>query len=158
MAVLVQRLVLSGGSWSRKGRLGPRGKIRRLLAGDLVGQRDRITRIRAEIRVRVEVGENWRDVFGAGEPAGNNVPRDLLERELVTLSIQGGDNLVEAQEIADQRQMFTVPRKIRLRECTGHDAADFSDVAHMDDALLGIKRQRPTRGTVRLFLRSHCAE
>jgi hypothetical protein len=82
----------------------------------------------------------------------------LLERELVALSIQGGHDLVEAQEIADQRQMFTVPCKLWLRECTDHDAANFSDVAHVGDASLRIKRQRPTHGTIGVFLRSHSAE
>src|ERR1700737_2165586 len=65
-------LVFSGGSRNRKVRLGPRGKIRRLLAGDFVGQRDRVTRIRAEIRMRLEVGEHRSDVCGAGEPGRKN--------------------------------------------------------------------------------------
>src|ERR1700756_3444499 len=115
-AVNAQRAGRSGGSRNRKVRLSPRGKIRWLPAGDFVGQRDRFTRIRAEIGMRFEVGEHRRDVVGARKPAGKNFPRDLLERELVALPIQGGDDLVEAQEIADQRQMFTVPCKIGLRE------------------------------------------
>ena len=32
------------------------------------------------------------------------------------------------------------------------------DVAHVNDALLGIERQRPTHGPIRLLLRSHYAE
>src|SRR5258707_865175 len=54
--------------------------------------------------------------------------------------------------------MFTVPCELRLRERTGHDAAKFGDIAHVDDAPLGIKWQRPTRGAIRLFLWGHCAE
>src|SRR5437773_884285 len=73
------RPVFSGGCRDRELRLGPRGKIRRLLAGDFVGQRDRLTRIRAEIRMRFEVGEHRRDVCGAGEPGRKNFARDLLE-------------------------------------------------------------------------------
>jgi hypothetical protein len=87
--------------------------------------------------------------------ACGNLARDLLERERVSLLIQGGDDLVEAQKVADQRQMFAAPREFRLRERAGHEATEFSDVAHMDDAPLRIKRQRPTHGAIRLFLRSH---
>jgi hypothetical protein len=60
---------------------------------------------------------------------------DLLERELVSLPIQRGDDRVEAQEVADQRQMFAVPREFRLRECTDHDGAEFGDIAHVNDTL-----------------------
>ena len=74
--------------------------------GIRTSQRDRVTRVRAEIRMRFEVGEHRRDVCGAGEPGRKNFARDLLEQELVALSIQGGDDLVEAQEIADQRQVL----------------------------------------------------
>src|SRR6202022_2423570 len=83
---------------------------------------------------------------------------DLLERELVSLSIQRGDDLVEAQEVADQRQMFAIPSEFRLRECTDHDVAEFGDVAHVNDALLGIERQCPTHGPIGLLLRSHYAD
>jgi len=76
----------------------------------------------------------------------------------MSLSIQRVDDLVEAQEVADQRQMFAVPREFRLRECTDHDVAEFGDVAHVNDALLRIERQRPTHGPIRLLLRSHYAE
>src|SRR5260370_26210275 len=121
--------VASGGCRGREVSPGPCGKLRRLPAGDLVRERDSVARIRAEIRVRFEVGEHRRDALGAREPADKNLARDLLERNLVSLSIQGGDDLVEAQKIADQRQMFTVPRESRMRECTDHDAAAIGDVA-----------------------------
>src|ERR1700730_12581543 len=74
------------------------------------------------------------------------------------MSIQRGDDLVEAEEVADQRQMFAVPREFRLRECTGHDLAEFGDVAHVNDARLWIMRQRPTHRPIRLLLRSHYPE
>src|SRR6516165_6841230 len=51
-----------------------------------------------------------------------------------------------------------MPRKLRLRKGTCHDAADFCDVTHVDDALLGIERQHPARGSVGMFLRGHRAE
>ena len=45
-----------------------------------------------------------------------------------------------------------------MRECTGHDRAEFGDVAHVNDALLRIERQRPTHGPIRLLLRSQYTE
>jgi hypothetical protein len=42
-----QRVVFSGSCRNREVRPGPCGKLRRLLAGNSVGERDRITRIRA---------------------------------------------------------------------------------------------------------------
>src|SRR6185295_15019568 len=121
IAVLRRRDVPSGCYRSREVSPRPCGKPGRLLAGDLVGERDRVARLRAEIRVRFEVGKHRRDVPGAREPARKNFGRDALERELVPLATQRGDELVEAQEIADQRQMFTAPRKFRMRKRTGHD-------------------------------------
>src|SRR5882757_4365968 len=53
--------------------------------------------------------------------------------------------------------MLAVPRKLRLGERAGHDAAKFSDVAHMDGAPVWVNGQRPAQGTVRLLLRSHYA-
>src|ERR1700693_5095991 len=106
----------------------------------------------------LKVGEHLRDFLGAREPASKKFLRDLLERELVSLSIQRGDDRVEAQEVADQRQMFAMPREFRLRECTDHDVGEVGDVAHVNDALLRIERQRPTHGPIRLLLRSHYAE
>ena len=107
--------------------------------------------------MRLEVGEHCGDVRGAREPTGKDFARDLLERELVSLTIQRGEDFVETQKIADQRQVFPVARELRLRERTGYDTAEFRDVAHVDDAPLGIEWQRPTQRTIRLFLRSHGA-
>src|SRR5450432_2236878 len=152
------RYPLSGGGWGHEVGSGPFRKRRRLLAGDFVGERDLVAGIRAQIRVRLEVGEHCCDTFGTREPAGERLSRDLLERDLVSLSIQGADDLVEAQEIADQRQMFAVSREFRQGERTSHDAAEFVDVAHVDDAPLGIKRQRPARTAICLLLRGHHAQ
>src|SRR5579862_6312394 len=102
-----------GGCRGREVSPSPSAKLRRLLTCDFVGERDRRARIRAEIRVRFEVGEHRRDPLGAREPAGKDLARDSLERELASLSTQGGDDLVEAQEIADQRQVFAAPCEFR---------------------------------------------
>ena len=93
----------SGGLFDREICSCPRSKLYRLSAGDSVGQRDCIARIRTEVGVGFEVGEHLRDFLGAWKPAGKNFLRDLLERELVSLTIQRGDYFVEAQEVADQR-------------------------------------------------------
>src|SRR5882762_7049370 len=88
--------LLGSRSWS-----GPTRQTLSAARRPLVGERDRIARIRAEIRVRFEVGEHRRDALCAREPAGENLARNLLERDAVSLPIQGGDDLVEAQEVAD---------------------------------------------------------
>src|SRR5882724_5351900 len=54
--------------------------------------------------------------------------------------------------------MFTLPRELRLRECTDYDRAEFGDVAHVNDAPVRIEWQRPTGGPIRLLLRRHYAE
>src|SRR5579862_4224933 len=118
----------------------PCGKFRRLLAGDLVGEGNRVARFRAQIRVRLEVGEHCRDALGAREPASEQLTWNSGEGELVSLTVQGGKDLVEAQEIADQRQVFAVPGEFRMRKRTDHDTAEFVDVTHVDGAALGIKR------------------
>src|SRR5450755_1914468 len=103
MTVHLRRVVFSGCCRNSEVRPSPCGKLRWLSAGDLVGERDCIARVRAEIRVGLKVGEHLPDFLGAWEPAGKKFLRDLLERELVSLLIQCGDDLVEAQEVADQR-------------------------------------------------------
>src|SRR5882672_11379098 len=104
------RVVISGCCRDREVRPSPRGKLRRLSAGDSVGQRNCVARICTEIGVSLEVGEHFPYLLGAWKPPGKKFLRHLLVRELVSLSIQRGDDLVEAQEVADQRQMFAVPR------------------------------------------------
>lgn len=64
--------------------------------------------------MRFEIGERRREALGERGRVGKNLARDLLERERISPPVQGGGDLVEAQEIADQRQMFTVPSEIRL--------------------------------------------
>src|SRR6201991_3672831 len=93
---LIRGLMASGGSRNREVGFGPSGKLRRLVACDFIGECDRALRIRAEIGVRLEIGEHRRDVVGAREPAGKNFARNLLERDLVSLTIQGGNDFIEA--------------------------------------------------------------
>src|SRR5471030_1408530 len=76
----------------------PRGKLRRLSAGDFVGQRDCVARIRTEVGVGLKVGEHLCYFLGAREPVGKQFSRDVLERKIMSQSIQIGDDLVEAQE------------------------------------------------------------
>src|SRR5476651_2028000 len=80
----LRRVVFSGCCRDREVRPSPCGKLRRLSAGDLVGQRNCVTRIRTEVGVGLKVGEHLRDFLGAREPAGKKFLRDLLERELVS--------------------------------------------------------------------------
>src|SRR5882757_5284445 len=112
MAFLLGRVVFSGCCRDCHIRPSPRGKLRRLPASDFVGQGKCVARVRTQVRVGLKVGEHLRDIFGAWKKAGEELLRDLLEREVVTLSIQRGDDFVEAEEVADQRQMFTVTRKL----------------------------------------------
>src|SRR5579863_7445414 len=97
------RAVYSGGCRGREVSLGPCGKFGRLLAGNFVGERDSVAGRRAEICVRFKVGEHGRDALGTREPLSEYLARNSLERELASLSTKGGDDLVEAQEIANQR-------------------------------------------------------
>jgi hypothetical protein len=76
----------------------------------------------------------------------------------VTLSIERLDNLVEAHEITDQRQILAVARLIGVFECSGHDAAKFGDVPHVDATHIWINRERPAQGPVCLLLRKKSAD
>src|ERR1700761_5654922 len=57
-----RRLSISGGAGGdREVCPGPFGKLRRWLAGDLVGESDCVARTDAEVRMRLEVGEHRRN-------------------------------------------------------------------------------------------------
>src|SRR5215470_11548887 len=47
---------------------------------------------------------------------------------------------------------------IGARECSGHDAAKFCNVAYVDTPHSWIKRESPAHGSVSLFLRSENAD
>src|ERR1700687_1292858 len=51
-----------------------------------------------------------------------------------------------------------MPGLIGVRECSGHDVAKFCNVAHVDAPHGWIKRESPSHGSVRLFLRSKNAD
>ena len=76
----------------------------------------------------------------------------------MSLSVQDLDNFIEAQEISDERQIFTVARVFRVCECAGHDVAEFGDVAHVNDAQHWIKRKSPAHRSVGLLLRRQGAQ
>ncbi len=126
----------------------PRRKRGRLPAGDSVCERNSIRRIRAQIRVRFEVSER------VGHFARETVFRDLMDGELVPLSIQGADDFIEAHEISDQWQVLAVASLIRERERSGDDVAEFANVTHVNATDARIERQRPAHRTIYLLLRS----
>src|SRR2546425_7093162 len=105
----------------------------------------------------LEVAERLCDLGGPGKQRGIRVLRNLGEGEVVTLSIQGIDDLVEAQEISDERQIFTIARLIRMGEGSGNDVAELADVTHVNATHTGIDGKPPAQGSVRLLLRSDSA-
>src|SRR5260370_652120 len=102
----------------------------------------------------LEVPERVCRLDAPGERSSEDVSRDPCERETVTLSIQGVDDLVEAQQITDEWQILTVAHLIRMREGTGHNVAKLANVSHVNATHIRIKRKRPAHGSVCLFLRS----
>jgi len=138
---------------SRKVRSRPIGKFSWLPTGHLVRERDRIARVRTEIGIGFEVREHLSDFGSAREKVCEHFLRDLLEREFVPLPIERDEDFVEAHEIADQRQMLAVSRQLRVRERAGDDVAEFTNIAHVNDARCGIDRQCPAQRAIRLFLR-----
>src|SRR4029077_4102349 len=108
---------------NRDVRSRPRWKFGRLPAGDLIRQRNRLTRIPTEVRVRLEVGERRRDFGSTRKRRSERFLRDLLERILVPLSIERDDDFVEAHEITDERQILTMAGLIRVRERARDDVA-----------------------------------
>ena len=75
----------------------------------------------------------------------------------MTLSIQGGDDFIEAHEISDERQILAVAGLIRMCECAGNDVAEFVNVTHVNAPHIRIKRKSPAQGSVCLLLRRHNA-
>src|SRR5260221_13877120 len=47
---------------------------------------------------------------------------------------------------------------VGVRECSGHDATQFCDIAHVNAPHRWIKRECPAQGSVSLFLRSKNAD
>ena len=72
----------------------------------------------------------------------------------MSLSIQRVDDFVEAHEVTDEWQILAIACLIRVCECSGHDAAKFANVAHVNATRIWIHRQSPADGSVCLLLRS----
>ena len=73
------------------------------------------------------------------------------------LPIERVDDVAEAHEITDQRQILTLARVIGACECAGHDVAKLGDVAHVNAAHIWSKRESPAHGSVGLLLLSKYA-
>src|ERR1700745_468298 len=76
----------------------------------------------------------------------------------MALSIQGIHDFIEAHEIADQRQILAMAGLIGVRECSGHDAPKFCNVAHVNAPHSWIKRENPAHESVCQLLRSKNAD
>src|SRR6266852_1508872 len=109
----------------------------RFSAGYSVRERNSIRPVRVQIRVRFKVPER---VCHFGR---KTVLRDLMEGELVTLSIQGADDFIEAHEIPDQWQVLAVAGMIRERKCSGDDVAEFANITHVNATDARIERNCP---------------
>src|SRR5882757_5004041 len=96
-----------------------------------------------------EVPEHRGDLRSSREESGEDVGRDLREGEVVTLSIQHVDDLIEAHEITDEGQVLAVAGLFRAREGSGDDGAEFTNVTHVKAPRIGIKRKSPAHGPVR---------
>src|SRR5438093_13407943 len=76
----------------------------------------------------------------------------------MSLSIQRLDDFVEANEIADEWQILAIACLIRVNECSGHDVAQFANVAHVNATHIWIKRKSPAHESVCLLLRRKSAD
>src|SRR5713226_1013258 len=132
----------------------PRRQLARLPAGYLVCERNSVVRIRTQVGMSLEVTERLGHLGGPGKHVGEHFLWDLADGELVTLSIEGVDDFVEAQEIADERQILAIACQIGLCECPGNDVSQFADIAHVNATHTWIKRKGPAKGSVGLPLRS----
>src|SRR6266550_7538166 len=102
-----------------------------------------------------EVPEHRGDLRSSRKESGEGVGRDLREGEVVTMSIKHVDDLIEAHEITDERQILALADLIRVREGSSDDGAEFANVTHVNATHTRIERERPAHGSVCLLLRSH---
>ncbi len=68
--------------------------------------------------------------------------------------IQCIDELVEAQEVADQRKICAIASFLRTCKCTRHDVAQLVDVTHVKTTYSRIDRQCPPQAAILLHLRT----
>src|SRR6266516_3853842 len=91
--------------------------------------------------MRFEVPENRGDLRSSGEESGEDVGRDLREGEVVTLSIEHVDDLIEAHKITDEGQILAMAGLIRMREGSSDDGAEFANVTHVNATHTRIERE-----------------
>ena len=118
---------------------------------------DSVMRRGTQVGMSLEVTEHLYHLSGPRKQIRKKFLWDLAEREVVTLSIQGLDDLVEAHEITDEWQILTIACLIRICECSGNDVPQFADIAHVNATHIGIERKSPTHGSVCLLLRGESA-
>src|SRR4030088_2773316 len=107
--------------------------------------------------MRFEVPEHRGDLRSSREESGEDVGRDLREGEVVTQSIKHVDDLIEAHELTDERQILAMADLIRVREGSSDDGAEFANVTHVNATHTRIERERPANGSICLLLWSHGA-
>src|SRR5258708_3459576 len=120
------------GQTNREFRLGPGREIAWLPACNFVCKRNLVVRIGTQVRMSLKVSKRRCHLSSTRKERSENFRRDLFEREFMALPIQRVDDFVEAHKITDEGQILAVPGLIRVCEGTGHDVADFSDVARVD--------------------------
>src|SRR5258708_20434168 len=138
-------------------RLGPGREIAWLPACNFVCKRNLVARIGTQVRMSLEVSKRRCHLSSTRKERCENFRRDLFEREFMSLPIQRVDDFVEAHKITDEGQILAVPCLIRVCEGTGHDVAEFSDVAHVDATHTRVDRKSPAHCPVFLPVRSQCA-
>lgn len=97
-------------------------------ACDFVCERNLVARIGTQVGVRLEVTGHFRYLGGSRNEIREDFLWQLVEREVVTPSIQRSDYFIEAQEIADQGQILAVTGLIGVGECSGHDVTKFRNI------------------------------
>src|SRR3982074_2714085 len=105
--------------------------------------------------MRFEVPEHRGDLRSSRKESGEDVGRDLREGEFVTLSIKHVDDLIEAHELTDERQILAMADLIRVREGSSDDGAEFANVTHVNATHTRIERERPAPGSGCVLVRSH---
>jgi len=82
--------------------------------------------------MRFEVPEHRGDLRSSREESGEDAGRDLPEGEVVTLLIKHGDDLIEAHEITDERQILAIAYLIRMCEGSSDDCTELANVTHVN--------------------------
>jgi hypothetical protein len=92
--------------------------------------------------MRLEVAEHLCRLGASRKGSSENFLGDLSE-SFVPLSIQRADDLVEAHEITDERQILAMACLVWICKCAGNDIAKLVDVAHVNAARGWIQRKSP---------------